>query len=55
MTRAHAPGYTYSDLVQRLLPSFAMDAFPNDPVTFEKALSRTLATEASPEFKDDRA
>ena len=46
------PGFTYSDLTQRLLPSFALDAFPNDKITFEGALRRTLATGATPEFKE---
>lgn len=52
--REGRPGFTYSDLTQRLLPSFALDAFPDAAIVFEKALSRALETEASPEFKDGR-
>lgn len=39
-------GYTYSDLRQRLLPAILIDAFPNHPVTFERA--REVAQEMSP-------
>ncbi len=48
------PGFTYSDLTQRLLPSLALDAFPDAPICFERALKRTLATSATPEFKEGR-
>lgn len=53
--RKGAPGFTYSDLTQRLLPSFALDAFPNDRITFERALKRALATGATPTFKEGDA
>lgn len=53
--RHGGPGFTYSDLTQRLLPGFALDAFPKDRITFERAMERTLATTPTPEFKEDGA
>jgi hypothetical protein len=47
------PGFTYSDLTQRLLPGFALDAFPDSRITFKRALERALATRPTPEFKED--
>jgi AAA+ superfamily predicted ATPase len=46
------PGFTYSDLTQRLLPGYALDAFPADRITFQRALERTLGTKPTPEFKE---
>ena len=47
------PGFTYSDLTQRLLPGFALDAFPDSRITFKRAMERALATRPTPEFKED--
>lgn len=49
------PGFTYSDLTQRLLPGFALDAFPDSRITFERALARAQSTEPTPEFKEGGA
>jgi SpoVK/Ycf46/Vps4 family AAA+-type ATPase len=51
--RDGGPGFTYSDLTQRLLPGFALDAFPDSRITFKRALERALATRPTPEFKED--
>jgi hypothetical protein len=32
-----SPGFTFSDLTQRLLPTLLLDAYPSGPVTFERA------------------
>lgn len=40
------PGFTYSDLRQRLLPSIVLDAFPDRAVTFQQA--RRVAGELAP-------
>lgn len=53
--RDGGPGFTYSDLTQRLLPGFALDAFPKSRITFERALKRALATAPTPEFKEGGA
>ena len=31
-------GYTYSDIMQRFIPSLVMDAYPDNPITYELAL-----------------
>lgn len=49
------PGFTYSDLTQRLLPGFALDAFPKGRIEFDRALARTVATTPTPEFKEEGA
>lgn len=50
--RKSEPGFTYSDLTQRLLPSIALDAFPNTPIRFDRALAIAKATNASPQFNE---
>ncbi|HVK08840.1 MAG TPA: ATP-binding protein [Gemmataceae bacterium] len=40
-------GFTYSDLTQRYIPALVFDAFPDKPITFERAreiLDKTLPT-----------
>src|SRR5207302_6385605 len=39
-------GFTYSDLRQRLLPGILLDAFPDRPIEFERALD--IAKKMSP-------
>jgi AAA+ superfamily predicted ATPase len=53
--REGRPGFTYSDLTQRLLPGFALDAFPDSRITFERALERAKSTSPTPEFKEEGA
>jgi SpoVK/Ycf46/Vps4 family AAA+-type ATPase len=53
--REGRPGFTYSDLTQRLLPGFALDAFPDGPITFERALDRARSTVPTPEFREGSA
>lgn len=53
--REGRPGFTYSDLTQRLLPGFALDAFPDGPITFERALERAKSTSPTPEFREGGA
>jgi hypothetical protein len=31
-------GFTYSDITQRLLPAVVLDAYPDNPITFKRAL-----------------
>lgn len=43
-------GYTYSDLVRRLLPAIVLDAFPDRPVEFDRALQLATNTKPTPPF-----
>lgn len=44
------PGYTYSDLTQRLIPAAILTAFPSKPLTADILLAAAASTEATPEF-----
>jgi len=46
-------GYTYSDLVRRILPSLLLDAFPDSPIKFERALEIIKATHPTPPFRNE--
>lgn len=45
-------GYTFSDLTQRLLPTLVLDAYPDRPITFERAMSIITAMRPTPPFLD---
>ncbi|MFD9622113.1 AAA family ATPase [Streptomyces virginiae] len=47
------PGYTYSDLTQRLVPAAILNAFPDRPVTDEDLLALAELTQPSPVFTED--
>lgn len=44
------PGFTYSDLTQRLIPAIVLDAYPADPVTFERAFQVLERLHPTPPF-----
>ncbi|PWU46302.1 AAA family ATPase [Micromonospora sp. S4605] len=48
------PGYTYSDLTQRLVPTAVMDAFPDSALTDEILLRTVRAIEPTPIFEENR-
>jgi AAA+ superfamily predicted ATPase len=48
-------GYTFSDLTQRLLPTLVVDAYPDKPITFARALQLIAAIKPTPPFRDDAA
>ena len=48
-------GFTFSDLTQRLLPAIVLDAYPSQPIRFERALEIAVATEPTPPFQDQQA
>ena len=48
-------GFTFSDLTQRLLPTLALDAYPDKLVTFKRALEILAAMKATPPFRDGGA
>ncbi|MFF9403652.1 hypothetical protein [Streptomyces sp. NPDC014744] len=47
------PGYTYSDLTQRLIPAAVLNAFPDRPITDEELLTLAEQTQPSPVFTED--
>lgn len=48
--RGEGPGFTYSDLTQRLVPSAIMAAFPDSPLSAGVLLSVAARMTATPEF-----
>lgn len=51
-TAAREYGCTYSDLTQRLLPTFILDAFPERPLDFERLSSLTVSFIPTAPFKE---
>jgi hypothetical protein len=47
-----SPGFTFSDLTQRLLPTIVLDAYPDRQITFERALQLAKSTAPTPPFRD---
>jgi AAA+ superfamily predicted ATPase len=45
------PGYTYSDLTQRLIPAAILAAFPDKPLTADILLAAVASTGPTPEFR----
>jgi AAA+ superfamily predicted ATPase len=43
-----ACGFTYSDLTDRVLPALLLDALPNDPLRFERAIEVVTRLEPTP-------
>lgn len=46
------PGYTFSDLTQRLVPAAVLDAFPDRPVTSDQLLQLAASIDPTPTFSD---
>lgn len=46
-------GFTFSDLMQRLLPAIALDAYPDKAVSGSRALEIAAAMKATPVFRDE--
>ena len=46
------PGYTFSDLTQRLVPSAVLGAFPDGPVTEDQLIALAADLEPSPVFSE---
>jgi AAA+ superfamily predicted ATPase len=46
-------GFTYSDLVQRLLPAMVLDAFPDQPIGFDRARTLTAEMKPTPPFDSE--
>ncbi|WP_205479148.1 AAA family ATPase [Sphingomonas arenae] len=50
--RDGGPGFTYSDLTQRLLPGIILDAYPDRSVEPQRALEIACELKATPPFKE---
>ena len=48
-------GFTFSDLTQRLLPTLVVDAYPDKPITFARALQLIATIKPTPPFRDGAA
>lgn len=46
-------GFTYSDILQRLVPGIVLEAFPDGPIDFENAISFTKQMQPTPPFKEN--
>lgn len=53
-SKDRAYGFTFSDLTQRLLPTLVLDAYPDRPVTFQRALEIVSTMKATPPFRDGK-
>lgn len=49
------PGFTYSDLTQRLIPTLVLDAYPDKAIVGARALELARSTRPTPPFKDGAA
>ena len=52
---AHSPGYTYSDLTQRLIPTAILEAFPDQPITADLIVEIAQNLPPTPVFNDQAA
>lgn len=47
-------GFTFSDLTQRLLPTLILDAYPDRPVRFERAVEILRTMKPTPRFREGK-
>lgn len=47
-------GFTFSDLTQRLLPTLILDAYPDKPVRFERAVEILRVMKPTPRFREGK-
>ena len=46
--------FTFSDLTQRLLPTLILDAYPDKPVRFERAVEILRTMKPTPRFRESK-
>jgi len=46
------PGFTYSDLMQRLIPGIVLDAYPERPIKPDRAIAIAREMRPTPKFRD---
>ena len=49
------PGFTFSDLAQRLIPGIVLDAYPDRPILAARALEIAEDMAPTPRFVDKRS
>ena len=47
-------GFTYSDIVQRLIPAVVLDAYPDSSIQFERTLDIATRMKPTPPFRQER-
>lgn len=47
------PGFTYSDLTQRLLPLLILDAYPTKAISFSRTIELVRCMKPTPQFKQE--
>ena len=52
--RVDSPAFTYSDLTQRLIPNIALDAYPDQPIKFTRALKLAAEMVAASKFDEGK-
>ena len=52
--RGERPGFTYSDLTQRLIPSIVLDAYPDRPIGAARALAIAQDMAPTAQFREER-
>jgi AAA+ superfamily predicted ATPase len=52
VSKENPAGFTFSDLTQRLLPTLVLDAYPDRPVSFARAVEIVTSMKATPPFRD---
>jgi hypothetical protein len=52
VSKENPAGFTFSDLTQRLLPTLVLDAYPDRPVSFARAVEIVTSMRATPPFRD---
>lgn len=52
-TKTSPYGFTFSDLTQRLLPAIILDAFPDEPVTADRAMDTAGRMQPTPPFRGE--
>lgn len=52
-TSSRSYGFTFSDLLQRLLPALVLDAYPNHPITPQRAIELAASMSVTPPFRDE--
>lgn len=51
----NVPGFTFSDLTQRLIPSIVLDAYPSQAVNAGRAVRVAMEMKPTPAFQDDQS
>jgi AAA+ superfamily predicted ATPase len=52
-SKKSAPGFTFSDITQRLIPAIVLSAYPDEIIEPSKALAIANAMPPTPPFKDE--